>query len=563
MKNLKIRAKILITFCVVLALTIFLGVISVQSVLIMSGIGDNYVNVSIPATNNLLKANIIMGDYQKNILESAIVETQEELDRINSTMNKDNEEFFAHLDELTEIAPQFDAQVEEIRTIMNDGASIRERIMTEAAKFTKEGNAAVYSIYNAEYAPLIDNVNAKLDVLITDVDTAIQERYKEAHSSRDLAFIAVIVLLVIEIVDVLVMSFMLSKSIVQPIREVEHAMKQISQGDFSHVEIKYQSKDEMGTLADEARETVKFFSNIMPDIAMICNNIGDGNFNVSSADRSYYVGDTEEILKSLRFLRNNLSNTLRQVDDASEQLLSGADQVASGAQALAQGATEQASSIQELSATINVIAEMVKVNASDAVEASDKTNQAGAEMAEATVKMEELVKAMKEISDFSDETKKIIKTIEDIAFQTNILSLNAAIEAARAGAAGKGFAVVADEVRNLAAKSAEAAQNTTALIESTVSAIDNGSALVNTVAEKLGNVGAAAGEVAVINNKISQSSQEAADAISQVTTGVDQISAVVQTNSATSEQSAAAAEELTSQANALRDLVDSFTLYEE
>ena len=177
--------------------------------------------------------------------------------------------------------------------------------------------------------------------------------------------------------------------------------------------------------------------------------------------------------------------------------------------------------------------------------------------------MSELVSAMHEISEFSGETKKIVKTIEDIAFQTNILSLNAAIEAARAGAAGKGFAVVAEEVRNLAGKSAEAAQNTTRIIESTVNSIVSGNQLCAEVAEKMNKVGETAGKVTVINNKIADSSKKAADSIVKVTIGVDQISNVVQTNSATSEQSAAASEELSSQANMLKELVKSFSLYSD
>ena len=179
---------------------------------------------------------------------------------------------------------------------------------------------------------------------------------------------------------------------------------------------------------------------------------------------------------------------------------------------------------------------------------------------QSTKRMDDLIGAMNEISASSDETKKIIKTIEDIAFQTNILALNAAIEAARAGEAGKGFAVVADEVRNLAAKSAEAAQNTTQMIEGTVTAIENGNALVNEAAKAMNEVMESASKAAGLTKDISNSAQEAADSIQQISVGIEQISNVVQTNSATAEESAAASEELSAQAAMLKGLVGSFTL---
>lgn len=184
-------------------------------------------------------------------------------------------------------------------------------------------------------------------------------------------------------------------------------------------------------------------------------------------------------------------------------------------------------------------------------------------MALANEKMDGLVEAMGNISSSSDETKKIIKTIEDIAFQTNILALNAAVEAARAGAAGKGFAVVADEVRNLASKSAEAAKNTTRLIESTVEAIEHGNSLVSDVADSMNSVAEAAGRVAQLNVEITEASKKSADSITQVTVGIEQISGVVQNNSATAEESAAASEELSGQAQMLKSLVAEFTLNED
>ena len=356
-----------------------------------------------------------------------------------------------------------------------------------------------------------------------------------------------------------VMAVMVIKMIRVGVTEAMVAAQKMAEGDFN-VEIKYESKDEIGQLSEAMRSLSDRTGRVVSDIDQMLGAVADGNLNAESNNENMYIGLFGKILASIKGLIDKLDTTMSQIHNASEQVAAGSNQVSGGAQALSQGATEQASSVQELAATINVISDMINNNATDAAEASAKTNEAEGQMREAAQKMSELVEAMNEISTSSDETKKIIKTIEDIAFQTNILALNAAVEAARAGAAGKGFAVVADEVRNLAGKSAEAAKNTTALIEGTVAAIEKGNALVDEAANKMSAVSESTERVTVINSKISEASREAADSIVQVTVGVDQISAVVQTNSATAEESAAASEELSGQASMLKELVSEFKL---
>ncbi len=386
--------------------------------------------------------------------------------------------------------------------------------------------------------------------------------YEKAHGYVTSASVFMITMTVVLLVAGAITMVMVIRNIRKGVEEAMNAAERMADGDFM-VDITYTSKDEIGRLAEAMRSLSDRTGRVISDIDQMMGAVADGNLNAKSNNEMMYAGSFGNILASMKNLISKLNTTMTHINNAAEQVAAGSEQVSGGAQALSQGATEQASSIQELAATINVIADMINVNAEDAAEASSKTNEAGGQMQQANAKMEELVKAMDEISTSSDETKKIIKTIEDIAFQTNILALNAAVEAARAGAAGKGFAVVADEVRNLASKSAEAAKNTTAMIEGTVVAIEKGNALVDEVAEKMGAVAAAAGAVAVINNKISDASKEAADSIVQVTVGVDQISEVVQTNSATAEESAAASEELSGQSQLLRDLVSEFQLVDE
>jgi len=216
-----------------------------------------------------------------------------------------------------------------------------------------------------------------------------------------------------------------------------------------------------------------------------------------------------------------------------------------------------------LSATIMEISDKVTTNADISKVANQLSNETSQEVQNGNQHMQKMTQAMTEISETSGEIGKIINTIEDIAFQTNILALNAAVEAARAGAAGKGFAVVADEVRNLATKSAEAAKNTTDLIEQTVSAVANGSKIADDTANSLLAVVEKTSKVNSLIGEIAKASEDQATSISQVTLGVEQISGVVQSNSATAEESAAASEELNAQADMLRDLVSQFKINQD
>ncbi|MBQ3160968.1 MAG: HAMP domain-containing protein [Oscillospiraceae bacterium] len=418
---------------------------------------------------------------------------------------------------------------------------------------------------------MVVGVRVALGIVVKNIDqlyaniTPTEElaaMYESTHGYITSASVFMIAMTAILLIAGTIVMVMVIRTIRKGVTECMHAAEKMADGDFM-VDITYTSKDEIGRLAEAMRSLSDRTGRVINDIDQVMGNVAEGNLNAKSNNENMYIGAFGNILSSMKNLISKLNATMTSINNAAEQVAAGSEQVSGGAQALSQGATQQASSVQELAATINVIADMINVNANDAENASKKTNEAGAQMQVANGKMEELVKAMDEISTSSDETKKIIKTIEDIAFQTNILALNAAVEAARAGAAGKGFAVVADEVRNLASKSAEAAKNTTAMIEGTVVAIEKGNALVDEVAEKMGAVAEAAGAVAVINNKISEASKEAADSIMQVTVGVDQISEVVQTNSATAEESAAASEELSGQSQLLRDLVAEFQLADE
>ena len=344
----------------------------------------------------------------------------------------------------------------------------------------------------------------------------------------------------------------ISRKIGKPIRLCAERIEKLSEGDLTSPVPMVKSHDEVKILAKSAAKVVNEQNAMISDIGNILSNMAHGNFDVHSKDAdNTYRGDYKVLIESVRDINRKLNDTLSQISIAGDQVSSGSQQVSAGAQSLAQGATEQAASVEELAATIH------NINAH--IEADETAEYIGA----ANEKMNSLTSAMQDISDASAEIGKIIQTIEDIAFQTNILALNAAVEAARVGEAGKGFAVVADEVRNLAGKSADAAHDTTVLIERAIAAVENGNNITNETAQAVSEVEARSGGVSDIVNKIAGASLEQTDMVKQVNIGVEQISNVVQTNSATAEESAAASEELSAQAQTLQKLVSRFTFRQE
>ena len=352
------------------------------------------------------------------------------------------------------------------------------------------------------------------------------------------------------------------RKMLKPVDEIVKAADDIMNGNLDIV-LNVESNDEIGMLSKAFIDISENQKIIIEDIRYLLGEMGEGNFRIATRCEEKYVGAYRNILLSIRQINRTLSATLSDIDRAADQVNVGSSQVSSGAQALSQGSTEQAASVEELSATILEISDQVNKNAVNAIAASNQSHDAGSDVIQSNKYMNDLMKAMGEISSTSNEIGKIIKTIDDIAFQTNILALNAAVEAARAGEAGKGFAVVADEVRNLAAKSADAAKNTTALIENAINAINNGSNMATQTSEALKEVVEKATKVDATIKEIADASEEQANSIAQVQTGIDQISSVVQTNSATAEESAAASEELAGQSNIMKELVGRFKLRED
>ena len=418
----------------------------------------------------------------------------------------------------------------------------------------RDSNVAEYTYNNVKY------YGSCMEIGDTGWQVLSALPASELTADTNKLVLTIVIIFIILLVSMLMTILAVVRRVTKPIRKITDITNKLAAGELD-VNIDVHSNDEIGILAESIKSLtvrLKSYISYIEESVNVLDEMADGKLDMEF--KNDHEGEFAKLKESLLNVSNTLKDTIGKIKDSSNLINMNADQVSAGAQTLAQGTTEQASAIEELSAEINEIYTTIVHNAENAENAGSKALETSKEVEQGNMQMKEMLSAMDEISNSSSEIGKIIKVIDDIAFQTNILALNAAVEAARAGSAGKGFAVVADEVGNLAGKSAEAAKQTTALIENSIKAINNGTMLAGRTGKSLAEIVNKTNKTNELINEIVKASSRQTDSVNQIKGGIEQISSVVQENAATAESGAANSEELSGQAQLLNELVNRFEI---
>ena len=563
--NLKVEGKLKVYQMTVLVMTLFLVLVALISTLVIRSNIEKITEVWSPSLEYLqdletMTAKYRIKQYQHLVesdaavmnsceeeikkLESQIQDTDAKLEAImsaNSKAQKGRDDY----DAANAAWEKYRGASDEILQLSREGKQ------QEAAKLM---TGEVYEDYKS--------FSKKLTILCGKFQVELDQAKTMANVCTVIIFIVIVAAgLAIAVVTTMI-GRIITNSITEPVEQIDAAVASLRKGELSNVEmLTYESDDELGDTIKNLKEAMGILADYVSEISVEVKAIAQGDLTRNGDDITDFLGDFSELKTSLLYILKRFNSTLTEISNLAEQVSSNASEVENASKSLADGATEQAGVIEELNATIDTVVDMAEDTAKETQNASARVKASANKANEEKEKMNELLTEMEHITEISKEIGNIITDIEDIASQTNLLSLNASIEAARAGEAGRGFAVVADQIGKLAADSAKSAVNTRDLIDKTLVEIEKGNTITRTTADAFNQIITDMESFAELAENTMEKANSQAESLEQIGQGIEQLSGVVQGNAASSEENTAISINLAEGAAKMHDRVNIFKLF--
>ena len=563
--NLKVEGKLKVYQMTVLVMTLFLVLVALISTLVIRSNIEKITEVWSPSLEYLQDLETMTAKYRikqyQHLVESdaAVMNScEEEIKKLESQIQDTDAKLEAIMSANSKAQKgQDDYEVANAAWKKYRGAS------DEILQLSREGKQQEASkLMTGEVYEDYKSFSKKLTILRDKFQVELDQAKTMANVCTVIIFIVIVAAgLAIAVVTTMI-GKIITNSITEPVKQIDAAVASLRKGELSNVEmLTYESEDELGDTIRNLKEAMGILADYVSEISVEVKAIAQGNLTRNGDDITDFLGDFSELKTSLLYILKRFNSTLTEISNLAEQVSSNSSEVENASKSLADGATEQAGVIEELNATIDTVVDMAEDTAKETQNASARVKASANKANEEKEKMNELLTEMEHITEISKEIGNIITDIEDIASQTNLLSLNASIEAARAGEAGRGFAVVADQIGKLAADSAKSAVNTRDLIDKTLVEIEKGNTITRTTADAFNQIIADMESFAELAENTMEKANSQAESLEQIGQGIEQLSGVVQGNAASSEENTAISINLAEGAAKMHDRVNIFKLF--
>ena len=563
--NLKVEGKLKVYQMTVLVMTLFLVLVALISTLVIRSNIEKITEVWSPSLEYLQDLETMTAKYRikqyQHLVESdaAVMNScEEEIKKLESQIQDTDAKLEAIMSANSKAQKgQDDYEVANAAWEKYRGAS------DEILQLSREGKQQEASkLMTGEVYEAYKSFSKKLTILRDKFQVELDQAKTMANVCTVIIFIVIVAAgLAIAVVTTMI-GKIITNSITEPVKQIDAAVASLRKGELSNVEmLTYESEDEFGDTIRNLKEAMGILADYVSEISVEVKAIAQGDLTRNGDDITDFLGDFSELKTSLLYILKRFNSTLTEISNLAEQVSSNSSEVENASKSLADGATEQAGVIEELNATIDTVVDMAEDTAKETQNASARVKASANKANEEKEKMNELLTEMEHITEISKEIGNIITDIEDIASQTNLLSLNASIEAARAGEAGKGFAVVADQIGKLAADSAKSAVNTRDLIDKTLVEIEKGNTITRTTADAFNQIITDMESFAELAENTMEKANSQAESLEQIGQGIEQLSGVVQGNAASSEENTAISINLAEGAAKMHDRVNIFKLF--